>query len=255
MPDLVYALVDYDNERPPAFGRRASEGRRPNLRDHEDYLSHLVRGILFVRDMLAPNFVELRLRLYGGWTTIPGERTEAGDMVAQAIARFGHSTRAARTRLFIELAESVLVASDERLFGTFRSTRWRSEVLRFGVQPPQCHESPAACSVIAALSGWTRGRCPRRPQCIVHTEHVVSSEGQKLVDAMLTADTISGSTYQKAHVLAVSMDDDMVPGVLTARALGGQVSLVRFGRHEPSGYDLLLRRNGVEVIDRPAVGA
>lgn len=256
MPDVVYALVDYDNQRPVRFGHYASEGRRPNLRDHEDYLSDLVEGLLDVRRQLTTGFLELRIRLYGGWSTVvSGERTDVGDMVAQAIARFGRSSRVGSTRWFLELAESVLVLPEEILGGTFRSGRWRGEVLRFHTQPARCRESPTSCSVIAALSQWSRGRCPKRPTCPVHSEEVVSLDGQKLVDAMLISDTIAGSAYQKAHVLAVSMDDDMVPGVLSARALGGLVTLVRFGRRDPSDYDVVLKRNGVDVIDLPALGA
>jgi hypothetical protein len=255
MPNLAYALVDYDNQRPPRFGHRASEGRRPNLRDHEDYLTALVRGLLELRDRLAPDFLELRVRLYGGWiSTIPGERTEAGDMVSQAIMRLGHSTRVPRTRLFLQLAESLLTAPDELLIGTFRSSRWRGEVLRFLAQPPECPDSPTACSLISAFSRWSRGRCPRSPACSVHTAQVVSTDSQKLVDAMLIADTISGAVHERAHVLLVSMDDDMVPGALSARVLGGDITVVRFGRRDPSGYDTILRRNGVQIIDLPPFG-
>jgi hypothetical protein len=255
MGDIVYALVDYDNQRPPTFGRRASAGNRPNLRDHEDYIADLIRRLLEFRERLKPAFLELRVRLYGGWATMrQGENTEIGDMVAQAIDRHGYSTRGRRTRLFLEMAESVLAVPDEILIGTFRSSRWRGEALRFAAQPGDCAESPNACSLLAIFSEWSRGRCPRRPACSVQANDIVRVDAQKLVDTMLVADTISGAAYHGAHVLTVSMDDDIVPGVLSARALGGQVSVLRFGRVDPSAYDPILLRHGVEIFDLPALG-
>ena len=255
MPEPFYALVDYDNQRPPRFGHWASEGRRPNLRDHEEYVDTLLKALVAVREQIDPGFAELRIRLYGGWNTVVhGERTEAADMVAQAIARLGRSTRIRNTRVFLELAETLLVAPGELLAGTLRSTRWRGEVMRFQPQPPNCHESPATCPFLTSFHQWSKGRCPKGPECPVETSHVVAFQGQKLVDAMLVADIISGSAYLKAHVLTVSMDDDMIPGLLTARLLGGTVTVVRFGRHDRSAYDPLLMRYGISIIDLPAFG-
>lgn len=254
MPETIYALVDYDNQRPPRFGSKARSGRPPSLRDHEDYLHVLINAILDLRGQFSEAFLELRLRLYGGWTSLlPGERSEVGDLVSSAVANWGRTSRTRRTRLFIELADALLVAPEELLVGTFRATRWRGATLRFFPQPPECKEGPG-CSHIRALFDWSRGRCPRRPSCPVQSIQVASSEGQKLVDAMLICDTISAATHFGAHVLTVSMDDDVIPGVLSAHLLGGRVSLVRFGKRDPSVLDPVLARNGVNIIDLPALG-
>lgn len=254
MSSVVYALVDYDNQRPPSFGGRSRPGRSPNLRDHEDYLAKLVQGLLRFRGQLEEEFVELRIRLYGGWSGMPsGERTETGDMVATALRRVGTSSRLRATRIRVELAECLLLAPEQPIHGTFRSMRWRGEALRVSDHPLHCAEAPSRCAAIEGLYRWARGRCPRNPECRVLSEDAVISQGQKLVDSMLVADTIA-ATHVSKHVVAVSMDDDMIPGLLSARQLGAIVTVLRFGRRDPSTYDAILARYGVAVVDYPAFG-
>jgi hypothetical protein len=202
---------------------------------------------------MTSEFANVRIRLYGGWTDDQtGTRTEAADMVAQVLYRHGQ-TRQRHVRIKSELALALLEVPDAPLHRTFRRSPWRGDRLTFSGRPENCAEPGPGCRYYDDLREWsTRGRCPRRPGCHATTNTCVTQEGQKLVDAMIVADAISGC-LQKNLVVVVSRDDDVVPGVLTA-AKYGRVALFRIGRRNlPGDYDALIRREGIELHDQPNV--
>lgn len=249
MTSRLFALVDYDNQRPSSW-----RGRLPNARDHELYLAELERGLLAFRGSINEEFLELRVRLYGGWTSeSSGRRTASGDMVSQALASNGAVRRVGRTRIFLELVDSLISAPDEPLYRTYRKDLWRGDLLAVGSQPVTCPDHPNLCAEMLALRSWSsHSRCPRQATCAVKTRDFTHVTGQKLVDSMLVADAIT-CAVARDRVAIVSIDDDMVPGALSASRLGGDVSLVRFGKTKQSDYDPILQRNGVEVVDFPGL--
>jgi uncharacterized LabA/DUF88 family protein len=77
-----------------------------------------------------------------------------------------------------------------------------------------------------------------------------------MVDTMIVSDSIVAHMVNGADTIwAVSMDDDIVPGIISVRGLGADASLVRFGRVNPSVHDPLLTRIGVGVVDYPRLGS
>lgn len=251
----IVALVDYDNQRQDEYRGGRGRGRPPNYRDHELLLTNLIDALSKHRDAMSPGFVELRIRLYGGWTTdFDGRASNSGIMVSRAVREFGARKRFKNTRLFIELAHAPLAYPDEHLYGTYRTNRWRGGALSMGQQPTQCHYGHAKCSNVENLLAWARGRCPERG-CRVKTDLVFVCDSQKLVDTLLVSDAILAAHRGYDHILAVSGDDDIVPGILTASAFNVDASLVRFGRRNPGPYDRTLRKIGVNVIDYPALGS
>jgi len=256
MPEIC-ALVDYDNQRLGVFRSGRHGATRASFRDHQDYLQALIKGLLDYRThpshRIAGKFAELRIRLYGGWLDAQGQLTEMADMVVAAIANIGRTRRVRNTRLFLELADRLLCMESEVFPDTFRKAPWLGARLRGFQLPSRCVNKPTCHLVEAALS-WAGGRCPERKYCNAHTEDVFLVESQKLVDTMITSDAFLAHYKRSDEILTVSMDDDLVPGVLAVASMQGPVAILRFGKVNAGAYDRLLSQHGVPVVDYPALG-
>jgi len=251
--ETIVALVDYDNQRIGRFRGGAGRGRGPSYRDHSDFIDLLVEGLLDHRARWTDRLIELRVRFYGGWTIdLEGTRTDAGDMVTRAITERGKQQRFRNTRLFLELAEAPLAAEDVRLYYTSRQSRWLGTKLYVGSTDVACIQRPYPCHAVRAALSWAKNRCPTEA-CRVKTEDVFVVQQQKLVDTLLVCDAIMSVVLGYSRVIAVSMDDDIVPGLLSAAGIPGCAELVRFGKREPGTYDRLLEARGIEVTDYPTL--
>jgi uncharacterized LabA/DUF88 family protein len=250
----ILFLVDYDNQKPSRFGALARSGRSPNLREHEIAFQTLRTRLIEHVPKITSEFANARMRLYGGWTDDEfGSRTDVGAMVATVILRHGR-TRLRNVRMVAELAETLLQIPDAPLYRTLRQSKWRGERLSLREKPAGCADIGASCGHYETLRSWAlRERCPDYPTCNVKSEECVEQRGQKLVDTMIVADTVSGAIAGQ-RVIVVSRDDDVVPGILAASRLGGRVTLIRVGRkHLPGDYDELLAREGIDIDDYPDV--
>lgn len=245
----IFALVDYDNQLSPSFASGNSVGRPPNQRDHDDALEALKANLSKHTTSTYRTFHELRVRLYGGWTSDGlGNQTDAAVMLAQALAG-GRSTRIGRVRLFVELAFALITSPHAQLYRTLRLAPWRGARLQTSF-PAACLDG-ASCKNIASLKSWFKNKCSKAPTCRVRASDFVMQRAQKLVDTMLVADAI-GLCSQHKHTIIVSRDDDVVPGALVGKALGGNVSIVRYGRKSiPGDYDNILSAYGIDLYDYP----
>ncbi|MBK9262368.1 MAG: hypothetical protein IPM54_21520 [Polyangiaceae bacterium] len=239
---IFHALVDYYNQ----AGFRP--GSRPSYRDHEQAVERLVQGVARIVD--ANGFVveELRMRLYGGWYEYPsGAETHDKVHLAQITGRLPRRLREMKTRprLLVEAAECLIAYPGERFVNTVRPESLPS---RITVEPP-----PANCSLRRAscpltdLATWCRGRCPV-DQCRTRTSDVASFRKQKLIDTMLVADTIMLSMTDD-FVGVVSIDDDILPGVLAAGRRSDKVVLIRFGKQKRSIHDDMINEYKIRCID------
>ena len=166
--------------------------------------------------------------------------------------------RSRYVRVYIELAERPLAVppSVEVVPGTYRKTPWRGARLEIRPDRIVCNQAAGVCKPISDLLTWAGGRCPEYRLCAQWAEDNLLVEGQKMVDTMIVSDSIVAHVANGADtVWAVSMDDDVVPGIISVRGLGGDASLVRFGRVNPSVHDPLLVRIGIGIVDYPRLGS
>ena len=256
MPEIC-ALVDYDNQRQGVFRSGRPGAIVASYRDHEEYIRALIAGLLTFRKhpehRLFGAFAELRIRLYGGWLTSDGAYTEMADMVLKAISNIGASQRSSDTRVFLELADRLLTMSDEAFSGTMRKTPWPGARLEFRNLSGPCRHGAPCSNVMSGLL-WASGRCPDRATCSERTENVFLVQTQKLVDTMIASDAFLAHHLKADEILAVSMDDDIVPCALAVSSMGGPISVLRFGRVNVGLYDRMLRQHGVPLIDMPSLG-
>lgn len=254
--DRIFALVDYDNQRSGWFRSGARPGIGANYRDHEDYIRSLVVGLLEYRkndcERVTSSLTELHIRLYAGWFHEDGALSEMGRMAQKAISNTGRSWRVGNTRIFIELVDR-LIDTEDMLWGTYRTIPWGGVNLLHTGPPKQCISPATDCNNILSLISWTRGRCPERVKCNAKASDIFLFESQKLVDTMIVSDAILAHFHGAQEIVAVSMDDDIVPAALAVAALNGPISILRFGRVNPGLYDSLLARKKVPVLDRPAL--
>ncbi|MDF3071346.1 MAG: hypothetical protein K0R38_6947 [Polyangiaceae bacterium] len=224
------ALVDYYNQVPLPGHRDATfEEHRAGLEAVTAKLAAAVRAIS------GP--AELRVRLYGGWF-IGGQDEESADRgVVGTLARRDYPTRIEGSRVFVELADAMLTGDGQAMGYTVREQPGMSPFkMRWPLRA--CSLTQGNCS-LHDLDCWRKGRCPRHKECGLAVSDVTFSRRQKLVDSMIVADTIEAS-LSEGWVAAVSNDDDIVPGVLTAAGHSRKVALFRFGRLRPSPYDGIL---------------
>jgi hypothetical protein len=234
------ALVDYYN----VAGFQA--GRRLTYRDHEEALDYLASTLVerVVPELARPSPSELLIRLYGGWF-VADRSTDDRDMLAIAVQR--HFPRRRPLRVRVQFADGVAAVPGEPLFSTLRPwSGWSPFVIV--PEPNGCAHSWSSCP-IRQLEEWRRRGCPL-PDCDVRTEAVVGTPRQKLVDTALVADLISMAIDDSGEwTVAVSNDDDVVPGAMAAVRLGSLVALTRIGRRKASAYDPALARIGLPVLD------
>jgi uncharacterized LabA/DUF88 family protein len=205
---------------------------RPNpvlLGDRLDgFLTSLVADLL---GFFPAGFWEFSVRLYDGWFDAAGSGTDLYNMIRSHLQRT-YPIRGRRFRLFVEMALSPLATPEHRLIDTYREERGfrRYHMNVLGAPPRECHV-PGACAVFH-LRSWARGRCPTS-DCLVSVQDVASYRQQKLVDTTLVADTV-WLAMQGDAVVVVSEDEDVIPGLLTAKSFGGVVAWV-CGTPQPRG--------------------
>lgn len=236
----LVALVDYFNVVPVARGASA------NLRTHLNGLEEMVSAIEAYSHALIPRPSELRFRLYGGWFDAASRMKTNAREILGAISRRYYPTRG-RFRVFLEPADSLLSLPGADLTATVRTTPGLVPFM-IDLRPPACVIPGPSCH-LSSLRSWQQGRCPNHPACSVRTSDVCSSIRQKLVDTALVADMFTAAQDPEQWVLAVSNDDDIVPGVIAASRISPRVNLVRLDRRMPSPYDDLLKNFSIQLAD------
>lgn len=236
----LFCLVDYYNVAP------LRKGVKVTYEDHKSAVDSLVAALLQAAQLLEPQPTELHVRLYGGWFSSLTDSTTPDRDCLGAIARRYFPTRR-RTRVFLEPADSLLALPNEFLPHTIRA--WQG-FMPFDLADiaSTCPLGKAQCAAIE-LGEWKRGRCPKIGICGVQSRDVVATRRQKLVDTAIVADTIHISSRPECWVAPVSNDDDIIPGIITAKQWSERTFLIRLNRRERCIYDAILNRNKIRICN------
>lgn len=190
-------------------------------------------------------FCEFRFRLYDGWFDENGQGTELHGLIRQHL-RGAYPIRRRGYRLFVDLAEAPIAAKEEKIIHTFRVqaglSRYHLSVV--ADSPPECADR-GHCG-IGLLRSWVKGRCPVQ-NCRVAVTDAAHYRQQKLVDTALVADLLWAAS-QRAKILVVSDDEDVLPGLITARAFGATVGWVCRSERPREPYAIAITRQGIEYV-------
>lgn len=240
MPRRLHAFIDFFN------ATALPQTRRPNLADYRDGLDRVISQVINITEELLPNPEEIVGRLYGGWfSSHTGRSTEAKDIL-ETVVRQNYPTRRPQ-RIRMQVAESLLVAPGHRLEATMRLIPGLPN-FHIGSTPTYC-ANPRDCP-LESLKAWKQGRCPESG-CLVRAEEVCRRIGQKMVDTAMCCDILAIAQDPSAGdwIVGVSNDDDLVPALLMAARLRGQVARLRQTRLATRHYDRILNSNGVVCVE------
>jgi hypothetical protein len=194
---------------------------------------------------VVQQFCDLYFRLYDGWFDVTGAGTELYSMLRRHIGD-AYPTRRRFYRMFVEIADAPLAARGDRLIHTFREQRGLTRH-HIGLMP----DSPVDCSLpgmcaVSQLRSWIKGKCPV-DSCPVNTDQVSYFRHQKLVDTALVADIVWGAS-QGRTIVVVSDDEDVIPGLLTARSYGRLITWACRSAKPREPYATIIARRGVEYL-------
>ena len=242
--NTLHCLVDYYNQ---ATLRR---GVPPNYADHHNAVELIADRLHKTLEQMNLGCTELRIRLYGGWSSSETGAPTIDREILGALIRKLFPTRSKRIRIFVQAIDSLACAPDEQLIHTVRPLPGLIP-FKLNRSISACPLGPQACA-LPGLDSWRRGRCPQHAKCGCTTEMATVSVRQKLIDTMIVADTITLAVQtENSWVAAVSNDDDIIPGIMAAAAISKRVFLIRYGRREPSPYDEILSRRSITLWDEP----
>ena len=228
---------------------RALGSRSASVADYQSVFEEVVSGIISDATKTTSERREFTFRFYGGWIDSVGDPTDLHNMLVQCINRHRKTYR--QSRIIFEVAMSPIFLNGMRLEATLRTEPWRRPDGR--VTPDAtCGKTGATgrCAEISQLNLWLKGKCPAG-DCSARLCNVAGRQGQKIVDTLIVADSITASaTSIYDRIIVLSADDDMIPGVLYATGNRGKVSLARFNYSAGTGrYDTLLSSNGIVIHD------
>ena len=193
-------LIDYDNI------------PKPILRGG---LCHTVEEILgkIEFEPVAP-ITNVSCRLYGGWLKGRSLSQKAQKLSHQIHEDFPLPVYVSNETKIIVKAELVTsLACDP--FNNFPNTfRIRSQLAPFRVKRfpvPGC-AVPHNCP-ISVVDPFVYNQICTHEDCGISPETVFYRAEQKLVDSMIVVDLVHFATYQEEHLVLVSGDDDMWPGI------------------------------------------
>ncbi len=239
MPELK-VLVDLNNT------NVARGVHKPNPNILADRLDTLVRSLSNAITTERPGLWNLHFRLYDGWFDEQGRGSERYEMLRKKVYDL-YPTRTRTARHFVSMATALAAQPDIGIPHTLRvieglPTRGK---ISLSVGAPGC-AYPSNCS-IASLKSWVRGGCSLIPDCRVETTSVASHTIQKLVDTAVVSDTIWYASHGQS-VAVVSDDEDVIPGLITARAFGAKVMWISRWPRVRLPYSTAIRQGGVEFI-------
>jgi hypothetical protein len=214
--------------------RNSFAGRRSVIIfvDYDNILRHhRQRGLRFVVERTVSRLVSagapvpnrIRVRLYGGWY-----EGETLSRRAQIIARevrgefpctvpLADSSGRDRIVVTAELALALELDPASHLHHTFRAQLAPLDIRCRDPHAIGCAHEHCPTEIVRQF--FHNGGCTR-DGCSLRLQDVLYRAGQKLVDTMLTSDLIYLATYSGKHLVVVSSDDDLWPGIRTALALG-----------------------------------
>jgi hypothetical protein len=194
---------------------------------------------------LERDFSEFHVRLYDGWFAEDGRATDLHNMI-RTHPRSIYPTRRRNYRIVVEVADAPMAAKGDRLLNTFR--------VRPGLGPRHVTltaEPVAGClkpneCAIAGLRTWINGNCSQLG-CRVSTAEAACFREQKLVDTALVSDAVWIGSQGK-YLVVVSDDEDVIPGLITARAYGTGVAWANRSERPRDPYTLLITKHRISHI-------
>ncbi len=210
------------------------------LVDYDNIPEHILRqGLLYLADRLfelvRPHVLDdthFELKFYGGWYEQDKLTRRAQDMVLE-LTQFPYpvwikgKTPPQLVRITANLAHSLEALPKKLIHSTFRQ---RPPARRFSCDDPIHHGCVTRPCRLAAVAAFVNNKqCPENG-CSVTPRLLFRAVGeQKLVDTMLVADAIHLSHGGERVLAIVSSDDDVWPGIISARVVGTHVIHVRTG--------------------------
>lgn len=192
-------LVDYDNL-PRSL-------RRGNLRQVIEIL------LAKLDPSTADSINRISCRLYGGWMQNKTLSREAQRLSRQIDRYFPLAFALSdRANVVVEVGLARALACDpQHVFTHTIRTRPESafKVKRFPLK--ECVE-PLSCRIMDVNSFVYNKICPNT-NCNVSPEIAFFRREQKLVDSMMVVDLVHYAIHQEKHLVVVSGDDDMWPGI------------------------------------------
>jgi uncharacterized LabA/DUF88 family protein len=162
-------------------------------------------------------------RLYGGWYEQNQISRIAQDLQNIILIDYPCTMSLSdNTKIVVkvELACNQLINPSFHLVSTFRL---RSKPSNLKCLPPpvsKCNNQNCPGSVLHDFI--LNGKC-NNTGCTVKLDDLLYRSEQKLVDTMLTTDIIHLSTGQEKLFSIVSSDDDFIPGIKMAIAMGAKI--------------------------------
>ncbi len=158
---------------------------------------------------------EFSCRLYGGWL----DRRNKYTKMAQNLSRQNRQDFPCEIKIFNrlrkvdepELATSLACDQGNDFPFTYRS-RSLPPLINVRCFPPKRCVAKDHCSISVVNSFWDSGKCTN-VKCQVALSEMFFRPEQKLVDSMMIVDLIHFASRQNEHVVLVSGDDDMWPGI------------------------------------------
>jgi len=192
-------LIDYDNL-----------GKLKEMR-----LSNIIEKLLNKTPIISSNEQVSSCRLYGGWLFKGTKLTKlAAKLSAQIQRDFPKGIHVSGQKLYFkrpELATSLLCDSGNNFPNTFRIRSLPPQVKVKGFPLEGCMQ-PENCALDRITSFWRNKDCAL-DSCSVTPDDMFYRAEQKLVDSMIVTDLAYLATFTKEHVVLVSGDDDMWPGI------------------------------------------
>ena len=167
------------------------------------------------------------VRLYGGWRE-KGQATRAAQDLIPKISRESplyigvmHSGVSLKVRVNIEMADRPIGASSQLPATMVRDRSLRS--FRALPQPWLNCTDEATCG-LSSMSNIRHTTSCSKKGCRNTISDILVRDEQKMVDTLIVADLAHNVFSERAtHVVVVSSDSDMWPGILLALRAGCQV--------------------------------
>jgi len=224
----ILALVDFDNY----ASLNDVPGQKPKQHHVDRCLEQLISHIISWSNDTGLNSGEIAIRLYGGWydTREVDSRTEARCMIDTFC--YNLQKRRGKFRILMDAADSPLFSPSTTFTYTLQESNTSLNIKQKHLD--QC-STKSTCKT-KTVYDWQKSGCPG---CPISHEQFLKKFAQKNVDTAIVADTIYSTIQRKyKHIILVSADYDMLPGILFA--VQQKQPIVVFRNHPSVWFDYML---------------